>query len=302
MSPYAVLQPRLRWSMPQAWRQQRDCEWGRVNMRGRKLGCFLEGPCFERSGHLHVVDIPFGRIFRISEAGDWELRCAYDGWPNGLKVHRDGSLYIADYKRGLLRLEGDQREPETVAGSFRSEGFKGCNDLSFSESGDLYFTDQGQTGLHDPTGRVFRQDAQGKLTLLLDNVPSPNGLVMNSDETQLLVAVTRANAIWRLPLMDDGTVSKVGLFIQLSGGLAGPDGLALDAAGGLLVCHPGIGVWRFDPLGRPTHLVPAPEGSVWTNIAFGVGNEFELYIVDSVAGAIHCVDMPYAGKALPIRG
>jgi hypothetical protein len=52
-----------------------------------------------------------------------------------------------------------------------------------------------------------------------------------------------------------------GLFIQMSGGTAGPDGLALDAEGGLVACHPGTGVWRFDRMGRPTHLVEAKLGT-----------------------------------------
>jgi gluconolactonase len=121
---------------------------------------------------------------------------------------------------------------------------------------------------------------------------------MNLHETQLLLAVTRSNALWRLPLMEDGTASKVGLFIQLSGGIADPDGLALDAEGGLVVAHPGIGVWRFDAMGRPTHLVEAPEGSVWTNIAFGGPDQRDVYIVDSLAGAIWCARMPCAGKPM----
>src|SRR5713226_9264668 len=58
--------------------------------------------------------------------------------------------------------------------------------------GDIYFTDQGQTGLQDPTGRVYRW-RDGALDLLIGTVPSPNGLVMNLAENQLLVAVTRAN-------------------------------------------------------------------------------------------------------------
>jgi gluconolactonase len=32
--------------------------------------------------------------------------------------------------------------------------FKGINDLAFDSRGNLYFTDQGQTGMHDPTGRL----------------------------------------------------------------------------------------------------------------------------------------------------
>src|SRR3712207_7713276 len=54
---------------------------------------------------------------------------------------------------------------------------------------DLYFTDQGQTGLQDPTGRVYcLRAATGAVECLLDNVPSPNGLVLTRDERALLVA------------------------------------------------------------------------------------------------------------------
>ena len=52
----------------------------------------------------------------------------------------------------------------------------------------------------------------------------------------LYVAVTRANAIWRVPLTRDGHVTKVGTFIQMSGG-GGPDGLAIDEEGNLAVAH-----------------------------------------------------------------
>jgi sugar lactone lactonase YvrE len=32
----------------------------------------------------------------------------------------------------------------------RSESFKGLNDLVIASNGDIYFTDQGQTGMQDP--------------------------------------------------------------------------------------------------------------------------------------------------------
>jgi gluconolactonase len=294
----AVVQPELRWTLPAEFRQPRESAWARVNMRSRELGCFLEGPSFDSFGNLFMVDIPFGRIFRIAPGGEWQLHCEYDGWPNGLKLHRDGRIFLADYRRGILHLAAGRTAPEEVATSFHSEGFRGCNDLFFAGNGDLWFTDQGQSGLQEPSGRVFRRSADGTLTAILTHVPSPNGLVMNLDETQLLLAVTRCNAIWRLPLMEDGSTSKVGLFIQLSGGIAGPDGLALDAEGGLVVAHPGIGVWRFDRVGRPTHLVESPEHSVWTNIAFGGSDDCDLHIVDSLAGSIWCARMPCPGKRM----
>src|SRR6516162_5656623 len=99
------------------------------------------------------------------------------------------------------------------------ERFKGLNDLVFARNGDLYFTDQGESGLHDPTGRVYRLRADGRLELLLRNVPSPNGLVLTPNEDVLYLTVTRNNAVWRVPLLADGNLGRVGIFIQLSGGM-----------------------------------------------------------------------------------
>jgi len=99
-----------------------------------------------------------------------------------------------------------------------SESFRGCNDLHLASNGDIYFTDQGQTGMHDPSGRVYRFTKDGKLRLLVGNGPSPNGLVLNIQENVLHVGMTRANSIWRIPLLLDGSTTKVSNFIQLSGG------------------------------------------------------------------------------------
>lgn len=290
--------------LPDAYRKPRRTAWGDVNAAGSALDCFLEGPSFDRAGNLYVTDIPFGRVFRIAPDGAWTLVTEYDGWPNGLKIHRDGRIFITDYKRGIVLLDPANGKVSPLIETVKSESFKGVNDLFFAANGDLYFTDQGQTGLHDPTGRVYRYDTAGRLTCLVDTVPSPNGLVMNLRETALYVGVTRGNAVWRLPLMADGSVSKVGLFLQLSGGHGGPDGLALDAEGGVLVCHIGTGVWRFDALGRPTHHVDGERELFCTNIAFGGADNRSLFLVVSRAsdgidaGTILRAELPVAGKPM----
>ncbi|MFX8156757.1 SMP-30/gluconolactonase/LRE family protein, partial [Acinetobacter baumannii] len=79
----------------------------------------------------------------------------------------------------------------------------------------------------DPTGRVYRLRPDGRLDCLLSNGPSPNGLVLTPDESALFVAMTRDNAVWRLPLLADGSTSKVGRFAQFYG-TSGPDGMAMD--------------------------------------------------------------------------
>jgi gluconolactonase len=285
-------------SMPKQFRAKSRTAWSDPNRQGAEVDSFLEGPAFDRAGNLYVVDIPFGRVFRISTRGEWELVVQYDGWPNGLKLHKDGRVFIADYRRGLMGLDPRTGRVESLLATAYSEGFKGLNDLHFASNGDLYFTDQGQTGISDPSGRVFRLRANGALDRLASNVPSPNGITLNSKDSQVYVAVTRAQQIWRLPLMADGQPSKTGVAIQLTGGHAGPDGIEMDAADGLVVCHLGVGVWRFDANCLPTHLVHAEGHRLLTNVAFGGPDRQTLYITDSLNGEILTARMPVAGKVL----
>src|SRR5207248_11610011 len=92
-------------SLPAKFRKKRRTTWSDPNRGGAPVDSFLEGPSFDRNGNLYCVDIPFGRIFRIDPKGRWELVTQYEGWPNGLKIHRDGRAFIADYRRGLLELD-----------------------------------------------------------------------------------------------------------------------------------------------------------------------------------------------------
>jgi gluconolactonase len=283
-------------SLPAKYRKKGRTLWSDPNRQLAELDSFLEGPSFDREGNLWCVDIPFGRVFKVSPKGEWDLVVQYDGWPNGLKFHKDGRAFVADYRRGLLILDTRNGKIEPVLPTAFSEGFKGLNDLHFADNGDLYFTDQGQSGIADPTGRVYRLRANGELQRLVQNAPSPNGITLNNRNTQVYVAVTRAQQVWRLPLMAGGTPSKTGVAIQLSGGHAGPDGIEIDAEDGLVVCHLGVGVWRFDANCLPTHLAHAgDEHRLMTNIAF---RGRKLFITDSLNGEILTTEMPVAGKKL----
>ncbi len=196
-------------AMPDAFRRKGACtDWADANRRGQPTDCFIEGPSFDTEGNLYVVDIPFGRIFRIAPDGKWSLVIEYDGWPNGLKIGSDGRIFVADYMHGIMELDAKAGKMQPVLTARNSESFKGCNDLHIASNGEIYFTDQGQTGLHDPTGRVYRLSPNGRLDCLIDTGVSPNGLVLDPTETVLFVAMTRDNAVWRLPLMNDGGVSR----------------------------------------------------------------------------------------------
>ena len=81
-----------------------------------------------------------------------------------MKIANDGRIFVADYRHGIMELDAKAGKMLPVLRSRNSESFRGCNDLHLASNGDIYFTDQGQTGLHDPTGRVYRlgPDGQGR--------------------------------------------------------------------------------------------------------------------------------------------
>ena len=272
--------------------------WADANRGGHNVDSFLEGPVFDDAGNLFVTDIPFGRIFRITPALQWDLVVEYEGEPNGMKFLDAQHLVIADYRNGLMVLDVGRGSIRGFLERRNTERFKGVNDLVFDSRGNLYFTDQGQTGMHDPSGRVYRLARDGKLDVLLSNAPSPNGLVLSPDEKFLFVAMTRGNCVWRMPLLSDGSVAKAGQFFT-SYGPSGPDGLAMDTAGRLIICNPGLGwAWVLNSKAEPVEVLRSPRGASLTNVAYGGPERRTAYFTESVSGSILSADMTQPGCPL----
>ncbi|MEQ8193244.1 MAG: SMP-30/gluconolactonase/LRE family protein [Rhodospirillales bacterium] len=258
---------------------------------------YLEGPSFDRDGNLFFTDIPHGRIFRMEPGGRIDLFAQYDGEPNGLKIHKDGRIFIADFKHGLMVLDPKTAAVEPFLDFRPAESFKGVNDLIFASNGDLYFTDQGKTGLHDPTGRVYRYSERRGLESLIDTLPGPNGITLDPAETVVLVG-NRSNTIWWLPLNEERPQSRAAVFCFLPG-FGTPDGQAMDEAGNLIVCQSRMGIARmFDNKGLPIYDIHSCITPKMSNLAFGVtGNRKQLYIVEG-SGAVLIAEMPVPGLTL----
>ena len=277
-----------------------ESPWSKARGDGPKHS-FLEGPSFDRAGNLYCVDLAHGRIFRISPQGEWSVFAQYDGDPNGLKIDRDGQIWVADKRqRAIFRFDPQTGQRTTIVDSFEDQPLKGPNDLFFGPEGDLYFTDQGASSLADPTGRVFRRRRDGTLDLLLGGLAGPNGLVLDKSGRTLLVAVTRVNQVISIALLPDYRgVGKCGVFLYLSGSPSGPDGMALDEDGNLAVVHAGFGtVWIFSPLGEPLYRIRSCAGMRTTNVAYGDADRRSLFITEGEHGAILKARLPVPGRMM----
>jgi gluconolactonase len=277
---------------------------GRVSGRYASRKFYLEGPALARDGTFYFTDVPWGRIFQINPDGELSLFIEYDGEPNGIKIHKDGRLFVADYKNGIVIIDPHTKKIETFLKQVANERLRGPNDLNFAANGDLYFTDQGNSDILRPNGRVVRVTPEGHAEIIAENIPSPNGLVVSPDQEWLYLAVTRTNSIWKIPLsvppglVGHSHVGTSGVFIQMSGG-TGPDGMAVDEAGNVVVAHTGLGcVWVFSPLGEPLYRVNTCTGLSISNIVYGGADRKTLYITESSSGSILTAQMPVAGQRM----
>ncbi len=263
-----------------------ETAWSR-SRGGPGLHSFLEGPAFDAEGLLWCVDLAHGRIFQISERGEFTLFHRYEGRPNGLKIAPDGSILVADAMNGILRFDPRTRAMTTVLAEFEGKKLRGPNDLTLAANGDIYFTDPGVSDLRRREGRVFRIRTSGAVEMLLDDIAYPNGLVLAPEQDALLIAVTRSLQVLRLALLPDVVGEhRCGVFVQLSGGLAGPDGMTVDRDGNLYVAHSGLAtVWKFDRLGEPLARMRSCTGIRTTNLAISPDGG-SAFITESETGTI----------------
>lgn len=265
--------------------------WVVANLHGRDIHSFLRGPCFDNNDCLWVADVPFGRIFRITPTGEWDLIVRYDGWPMDLKFHPDGRLIVADARHGLLTLDPNTQKLSPLLTHCASQRFKGLAGVVLTRDNDLFFSDAGQTGLQDPSGALFRAEADSAALKLMDGLAGPTGVALSSSGGTLFVSVQRDNAIWRVPLMD-GVAVRVSRAIQLTGGV-GPDGIIIDDDDNLSVAHYGMGcVWHFDKRGEPKYRIDSCRGDWTTGVTKSLTHPNEFFITEAQTGTILKATLP----------
>jgi gluconolactonase len=265
--------------------------WSHANLGGRDIHSYLNGPTYDGEGRLWICDTPFGRLFRVTPTGEWDLITKYDGWPSGLVFHQDGRLFVADQRHGILQFDVSLRKMSPVVTHFVGQRFLGVSDLALAKDGDLYFSDAGQSGLDRPNGAVYRLKADGELQRLLDGIPGPAGLALAADEQSLLLAVAGDNAVWRVPLVDGG-VARATRFVQLSGG-CGPGGVVIDADDNLYVAHNGMGcVWMFDKRGEPKYRIDSSRGDWTTGLTADPTDPRCVLITEAQTGVVLKATLP----------
>ena len=222
---------------------------------------------------LEVYLRPAGRAFGTDTPGETGS--------NGLILDHDGHLLLAEHgSRSVTRLDAESWVQEPLATHYDGRRLNSPNDLALHSSGALFFTDPpyGLEG-HDespqkelPHNGVYRLDPDGTLTLLVDDLTRPNGVILSPDERTLYVANSDpAWAIWRAyPVLEGGALGEGRVLFDatsLVGPAPGlPDGMAMADDGTLFATGPG-GVLVLTPDGRHLGTIRTPMQTA--NVTFG---------------------------------
>jgi gluconolactonase len=278
---------------------------------------FTEGPVWmqqDKTGFLLFTDIPGGVVWKLTPDGKASVYldntgyqgpevCRWGGIQNngfectdprfeefamigadGLTVDRQGRLVLATFAgRSLMRVKKNGKRT-VLADNYQGHRFGGPTTWWSRATAAIYFTDTyGSFRLRekDPrkeldfTGVYMWKD--GKLSLLVKDMPMVNGLAFSPDEKYLYVNGSRDNYVNRYEVQPDGTLANGKLFIDLSKeterGIT--DGLRVDTKGNLYETGP-RGVWIISPEGKHLGTIRAPEQS--TNVGFGDADKKTLYI------------------------
>jgi sugar lactone lactonase YvrE len=179
-----------------------------------------------------------GRIVRVRPDGATAVVADTGGRPLGMHVARDGRVLICDSHRGLLVLDPETGALSTLVKSVDGRPLKFCSNVTETSDGTIYFTESTSQfhvehfagAIMEARGRgsLFRLDAGGAVTTLLDGLYFANGLTTTDDESALVFAETQARKLSKYWLSGPRAGSVTPLAVHLPGYpdniSTGPDG------------------------------------------------------------------------------
>ncbi len=204
---------------------------------------------------------------------------------NGLALDREGRLLIATWTgRSIDRIEKNGKRT-TLADRYDGKRFSGTNDLVVKKDGAIYFTDGGgglRGGDKDPAKELDQRGVfmikDGKVSLVVKDMPTTNGLAFSPDEKYLYVNASVRNFVRRYDVQPDDTLTNGQMFYDMRD-VKGPgitDGMKVDSKGNVWETGPGPAIWFISPEGKHLGSILLPEVSA--NFTFGDSDGKAIYI------------------------
>jgi sugar lactone lactonase YvrE len=252
----------------------------------------VEGPAGDKEGMVYAVNFEKqGTIGQVTPSGEAsifiELPAGSVG--NGIRFNSVGDMLIADYtKHNILRVDMASKKISVLANEPKMSQ---PNDIAIDKKGRLYASDPDWKA---GTGRIWRIDPDGKVSLLLDNLGTTNGIEVSPNGKTLYVNESVQRKVWAYDLSGDGQISNKRLLIEFPD--FGMDGMRCDIKGNLFIARYGKGtVAEMSPRGKIIREIVLA-GKNPSNVTFGGKDGRTVYVTLADQGNLESFRVKYPGR------
>lgn len=255
-----------------------------------------EGPLWSaRQDAVFWVDILGQRLNRLSLADlsveSWEVPDVL-GW---VIERADQPGFVAGLGRRFVGLTLDPLEIVPIAAPEEDREGNRFNDAKADRAGRIWAGSMPRS-CSGATGAFYRLDRDGTATRVDDGYTIANGPAIAADGSFLFHTDTHLRTIYRYDVAADGTLSGRRPFIQFEDDWGTPDGMTLDAEGGLWVgCWGGSAVRRFTPDGAFDRLIALPASQI-TSCTFAGPDLDRMFVTSACDG----VDEDHGGALFEV--
>jgi gluconolactonase len=224
-----------------------------------------EGPAVDSSGNLYAVNFQregtIGMVTPLGVTGIF-IELPQGSVGNGIRFNSKGEMLIADYpKHNILKVNMVNKQLGIYA---HDSSMNQPNDIAIDSKDRLYASDPNWKA---NTGKIWRIDTNGMVTLLEKDMGTTNGIEVSPDEKTLYVNESVQRKVWAYDLSESGAISNKRLLIEFPD--FGMDGMRCDQNGDLYITRYDKGtVVKISPLGKIIREITLT-GKKPSNLAFG---------------------------------
>jgi sugar lactone lactonase YvrE len=269
-----------------------------------------EGPLWsQRDNAIYWVDILAPALHRLSLAGG-DVR----SWPVPEKIgwvveRRDRPGFIAGLESGFAELTLDPFRLSPISDPEPQYPDSRMNDAKVDHLGRIWAGTM-DCEVRTPTGSLYCLDADLAVTKQDGGYLVTNGPAFSPACDWLYHSDTGLGLVYRFELTREGDIRNREEFIKFPKDWGYPDGMTVDADGGVWIAHWGGGrVSRFTPDGVLDRAVPLPASQITSCVFAGPGLD-RMFVTsaavdrpdEALAGALFEIDTGTKGLAPNLFG
>ncbi len=253
---------------------------------------FTEGPAVAPDGRVYFTDQPNDRIHIWDEKEGISLYLEGTGRSNGMYFNAKDQLVTCADEKNQLAYFDQNKKLVVIHEGFNGKHLNAPNDLWIAPNDGIYFSDpyyhrnwwaEGHKEIQDTRG-VYYLSPAGKITRVIDDYETPNGLIGTPDGKILYVADIQAGKTWKYDIQTDGSLANKTFFAP-----NGSDGMTIDNKGNVYLTSGKV--WVYNPKGELIEEIEFPEQPA--NVCFG-GKKRNILFVTARKG-VYTLEMNVKG-------